>query len=100
MDLFGVGRRSSPSGLPLSEDRELFFFRPGEEEEEGRWLRLMALDALRTLLAGLGERGAAGEVAGCEGRRGDGTPGVAGVEESGVRSPLPEGRWFASLAIV
>jgi hypothetical protein len=98
MDLLGVGRRSSSSGFPLSEDRELFFFKPGEEE--GRWFKLIALDVRRTLLAGLGECGAAGEVAGCEGRRGDGTPGVAGVEESGVRSPLLEACLVASLAIV
>ena len=97
MDLFGVGRRSSSSCVPLSEDRELFFFKPGEEV--GRWVKLMALEALRTLLAGLGECGATGEVAGCEGRRGEGIPGVAGVDDSGVRSPLLEGRLVALFAM-
>lgn len=65
-------------------------------------LRLIALEALLTLFAGLGECGATGEVAGCDGRLafGEGSPGVAGVEERGVLKPLLEGLLAASLAIV
>lgn len=88
IDRFGVGLRSFSSACAPSELLELFFAKLGEEEVLS--LRLIALDALLTVLDGFGECCVKGEVAGCEGRRTVEVCkfGVAGVEDKGVLKVL------------